>query len=179
MKKIKFFSAFLLLFMLFLLTQCNKDDDTWGDFTVNKDGNRWTGDPRSYDSKLGGTWFDISNDGFNEQGFKREEFSFASVPKEEGRYQLAEFDPLIFGTGRKPCTVTYNTYTGDGQAEGIYTIAKGDSVSFLEITEVSGRKIKGNFSAVLLLTEDSRMFFPYLKDTVVFTDGTFHTKLNK
>ena len=177
MKPTAYFAALFLLIAL-LFVQCNKDD-TWGDASALKDGATWNAMPNSRDSGIDDQLFDISSEVLSQEGFLREELSFFSVPKKAGFYKLAEFDSKIFATARKQCTVGYSTYAGDGQAEGNYTIAKGDSIAFLEITEVCGKKIKGKFSATLLLTEDSKMFYPYLKDTVVFTDGFFHTKLGK
>ncbi len=48
----------------------------------------------------------------------------------------------------------------------------------MEITKVNDKTLEGKFSATLLLTADSKLLYPYLKDTVIFTDGYFSTEID-
>ena len=176
MKQIADFS---LLFSLFMLhTQCNKNNDNWGEMSAVKDGVEWKAEPYCKNSLLDGQLLDFTSQVLSAEGYLREDLNFASIPKKRGIYRLASYDPTTFGgPERMHCTTTYNTYTGDGQGEGLYTVTTVDTVSYLEITKVSDKTLEGKFSATLLLAANSKLLYPYLKDTVIFTDGHFSTEI--
>jgi hypothetical protein len=175
----KHIATISLLFSLFMLyTQCNKDDDTWGAMSAVKDGISWKAKPYCQNSFLDDQLLDFTSQVLSVEGYLREDLNFASIPKKQGVYKLAAYDPTTFGgQGRKQCTATYSTYTGDGQGEGLYTVTPVDTVSYLEITKVSDKTLEGKFAATLLLTANSKSLYPYLKDTIVFTEGYFFTEI--
>ena len=177
MKQIASFSLLLLLFMLH--TRCHKDDESQEKMSAVKDGIAWKANPHCQNSNLDEQLLDFGSQVLSPEGYLREELAIVSVPKKIGFFNLAEFDPIISGgPDRKQCTVFYGTLTGDGQAEGVYTISPSDTVSYLEITKVNDKTLEGKFSATLLLTADSKLLYPYLKDTVIFTDGYFSTEID-
>lgn len=176
MKQIAYFTFLLLLFILH--TRCNKDDNGLGEMLAIKDGMTWKAKPYCQNSLLDEQLLDFTSQVLSVEGFLREDVNFASIPKKNGIYKLAAFDPTTFGgPERKHCTTTYSTYKGDGLAEGLWTVAPDDTISYLEITKVNDKMLEGKFAATLLLTADSKFYYPYLKDTVIFTDGYFFTEI--
>jgi hypothetical protein len=178
MKKVAFFS---LLFSLFIFhIHCNKEDETWGALSAVKDGVAWKAKSYCRDSNLDNQLLDFTSIFLSTGGALQEDISFISVPKKTGVYKLASFDPATYGgSGRKQCTAVYGTIVRGDLAEGLWTAAPDDTISYLEITRISEKTLKGKFAATFLLTANSKMHYPYLKDSVVFTDGYFFTEIKE
>jgi len=162
----------VILFALLLVTACNKNDESWywGEVSAFKNGDCWTAEIYAGYNKPYSQGIDIIVDRFNEKGFHREGIFIYKVPEQVGRYKLEhtevrEFDGLV---GSK-----YYKSIDDGDvAGGTYTLLLNDSISdFVEITEIDGREIRGNFQMSFV---NNNSIPP---DTIVFLDGKFHTRL--
>lgn len=171
-------TVFTTLILLFWCLGCEKDD-AWGELNMLKDGQRWEGDePRAGSSGYDENLFHISTNRTIDSQFDLfdSEMSITGIPEAIGKYRLQPFDPPKYTT-KDTCCIAYFTYAGHNQLEGLYTIQENDPDAYVEITEIKKGKIKGIFSAVLLLNAESKKSFPHLKDTLVITEGYFHVRL--
>jgi len=169
----------LFLFLLFLVA-CNKNGDKpvpyWGEVSALKNGSCWRADIFAANNKPYYQGIDILIDKFNEVGFLREHIIIYKIPMKVGFFALdstevRDIDTLV---GSK-----YFTSLDDGDVLGdSYDLLLDDSIpDFVEITEISGKEIAGNFQMSFVKDLTHGEGDPAAPDTIVFLSGKFYTRL--
>ena len=168
-----FFAVWAAISML--LTSCKKDE-YWGEFYTLKNGIEWQGKIRAQTNEFFGEKANISIETFDNEGAKLEHLHFFKIPLRLGRYYLSN-------THNQPSTDTlvgcryFNGY--DDQLFDTYEIAPTDSKSYIEITEYNegNGELRGNFEVILW--PDSNIPGSWnAPDSLVFSDGVFHTRID-
>ncbi len=158
--------AFLMLFAI----SCNKEkieiDEYWGEASATKNDTHWTSYPSGGISNLDDRLF-VSCNTYSKEGYHREQLLMYSIPMEVNDYVIS----------KSLAKVKYYTLTDDGDVIGDkYYISELDSLSTISITEIDGEEVWGTFS-LTLYRDTSRVHDPGVPDTLIFTDGEFHTKI--
>ena len=100
---------------------------------------------------------------------------FYKVPRQSGRYKLS----LTSSQLPDDSLVGAKYFHGyDDELYDIYHISESDSTSYLEITEFNKKKgeIRGKFNVTMYRTLAGSWNGP---DTLVFTNGVFHTRIDE
>ena len=116
----------------------------------------------------------ISIETFDQDNIRLDELYFFKIPKRVGRYSLS------YTSSQPPddSLVGVEYFHGyDDVIYDIYEVATTDSTSYLEITEYNDRKdeFRGKFHLTLYRTLKGSINVP---DTLIFTEGTFHTRID-
>ena len=156
---------------------CKKDKggrNYWGEVSVSKNGQPWSGDIVALPSKISDSKIDIIIQSFGEDEIPLDNLYFFKVPKQVGKY------PLSYTPSQPPddSLVGAQYFHGyDDLLYDVYDTAKNDSTSYLEITQYDKRKgeIWGKFDLTLYRTLAGSVDWP---DSLVFTNGTFHTRID-
>ncbi len=175
MKKLLLISISLFI----LLAGCRKEEEDselyWGEITAMKNGESWQGEIYGVMNNTP-PWIGFIADVHNERGFLRERLFIFKIPKTAGTYTLnvteeKSADTLI---GAK-----YNTVEADGDAGGESwdVIEDGAWNNHVKIEQVSGNEIRGSFQVALLKDTFFALSYSTDPDTIVFTEGRFHTKV--
>ena len=175
MKKYIIYTVILLL--MFTIS-CNKEkieiDEYWGEAGAIKNGNNWTCLPHAGISNISDKLF-ISCNTYSKEGYHREQLLLFKIPLNKGEYNvertgLRDEDDK---TGAK-----FFTSVDDGDVTGdIYYIAESDSLSIVSITKIEGKEIWGTFNLTLFRDTTRVTQHPDVSDTLIFTNGEFHTKI--
>ena len=172
---------FVLYFILLAsFISCKKEDDTnnnsWGTISALRNGENWTGEISAVVNDFpSDTGIIINIHSVDKIKFGDDYLVFFKVPPIIDKYPLSMTslyvkDSLI-GSG-------YSIWVSDGHVLGdAYKLLEGDPIEdYIEITEISGDEIKGNFQVSYFRDnpEDPNRPTP---DTLIFTDGRFHTRI--
>lgn len=168
--------TFFSLAVLFLFA-CNKDEgrNYWGEISVLKNGEPWSGKIVALQNTFSNPKIDIYIRTFDKDDIPLDELGFVKVPKQVGRYKLS----LTSSQPPDDSLVGAKYFHGyDDELYDIYHIPENDSTSYLEITEFNKRKgeIRGKFNVTLHRTLAGSWNGP---DTLVFTNGVFHTRIDE
>ena len=164
--------------MPMLFFSCSKDESNpyWGQTSVLKSGDPWSGQIKAAKSNFAGSKIEIIIDNFDEQGKWIETLGFYKIPTEVGRFKL------VLTSNQPPDDSLSGALYSNGYDDALfnlYKIAENDSTSYLEITDYNQDKaeIKGTFNMVLWRRKDlpGSLNAP---DSIVFSDGAFHTRIN-
>ena len=156
---------------------CKKDNGTWdywGEASVLKNGNVWNGKIRASQHTFSDEKVNISIKPSTGDDLDLEELYFFKVPKKAGKYPLS----LAYDQPPDDSVVGARYFIGyDDLLYDVYDIAANDSTSYLEITEYNKRKdeFRGKFHVRLYRTLAGSVNVP---DTLIFTEGTFHTRID-
>jgi hypothetical protein len=163
----------VFFFLFAMLSSCKKESLYWGEASTLKNGVEWGGEIRTDINNLSASKVDISIKTTREDGFW-ENLYFFKVPLSAGKYILSEAsnqppdDSLVGG----------KFFVGyDDELHDIYKIAQNDSTSYIEITDYSegSKELKGRFSLVLWPDLANS---PNAPDSIVFSSGVFHARIN-
>ncbi len=172
---------YFLFFGLLLILSCNKKNDQpdyyWGSINAIKNGEAWEGKLYAVINKPFEQGIDIIIERFNEKGYKREYLFMSKIPLEVKKSKLNQTDVRIIDT---LVGGDYGTLLDDGDVAGDDYLLLDDSIDdFVEITETKGKEIKGKFQ--MSFVKDLRFgeADPTAPDTVIFTDGVFHTRIQE
>lgn len=163
----------LLLGCLFCVVACKKSE-LEGTCQAEKDGKSWEAS-LWIDRKPENSCSDcisIVMSIYSPEGFIREELAFANVPCEEKRFDL-QIRTLSNGKDVRAYSAFSNWIGHGDQVTSLYTPIINDPNSYVELTEIKGKCIKGKFQATLVLDPLFRDANPSLPDTVVFKNGVF------
>ncbi|MBK8193272.1 MAG: hypothetical protein IPK76_08700 [Lewinellaceae bacterium] len=170
-------TACMLLLGIVFVYACSKDNgrNYWGEISVLKNGEPWSGKIVALPSTISDAKFNISIMTYDENDIPLDELGFIKIPKKSGMY------PLSFTFSQPPddSLVGANYFHGyDDELYDIYSISEQDSTSYLEITEFNEKKgeIRGKFNVTMYRTLAGSWNGP---DTLVFTDGAFHTRIDE
>ncbi len=169
--------SIILFCCLCCILACKKDNgkrDYWGEVSVLKNGASWSGEIVGLQHVFSSEKVDITIENFTEGGRHLDNLLFFKVPKKSGRYKLSYSinqppDDSLVGARY------FNSY--EDVLNDIYDLTDNDSTSYLEITEYNGRKdeFRGKFHLTLYRTLAGSINEP---DTLIFTEGTFHTRID-
>jgi hypothetical protein len=171
---------FLIIYFSCLLFSCRKEsDDTIGrgTATTNKDSKFWESELFAFKSGSGAPNAEnkiaVFLETYSQERYLRSLLSFTFVPKKTGRF--------LFANSSSPklaedfCVAKYSDLVSDGDVVAShYNSITENADNYLEITEISGNKIRGNFRLTLVLDTLSD-FDPIYPDTVRFVDGYFES----
>jgi hypothetical protein len=168
-----------LVFFIFLFSSfaCKKDENEyWGDISTFKNGSVWSGNIRAIHNSFADQKVDIAIKNHNEEGIWLETLSLVKIPLTLGRHALS------YTFNQPPDDSLSGALYSNGYDDALfnlYKIAENDSTSYLEITDYNQDKaeIKGTFNMILWRRKDlpGSLNAP---DSIVFSDGTFHTRIN-
>ncbi len=158
------------------IVACKKDNagrNYWGEMSVLKNGEPWSGKIVALQHTFSKEKVDILIETFTEEGLHLDNLYFFKIPKAAGRYKLSYSnnqppdDSLVGGA-------YFHGY--DDVLYDSYEIAATDSTSYLEITQYDARKGEfwGNFDLTLYRTLAGSAG----PDSLIFTNGTFHTRID-
>jgi hypothetical protein len=167
------FTGFFLL--ITILHGCDNDPlqggPYWGTASANKNGVHWNGKIRG--SEQNGM-IGITIDKHSSQGFLREDLFMDRIPKFVGTYSIPKTDTLRI---HNHPTSNYFTLQDDGDVlQGVYYVDP-NSTSFVELKSLQGDFFEGSFEVVFLVDPESKNRYPFLPDTVRFTNGKFRTRI--
>jgi len=183
----------ILIFTVFsflILFSCSKemseiDTSTinyWGESSVLKNNVLWETDlvyggdhPSLEDSLLHHPGLVITIETFNSLGYPIENLAFNEIPCEVGRQSLFKGDPNQVDFP----TVSYITIQdgfGDVLGDVYRVVDKFDN--FIEILSLENDEIKANFELLMVRDTSRRKVSINSPDSISFTNGFFHTKLN-
>ena len=177
MKKYIIYAIFS--FLVFTIS-CNKEkneiDEYWGEAGAYKNGIEWTCLPLAGISNINDKLF-ISCNTYSDEGYHREELLLFKIPLNEGEYDVERTEERDEDdkVGAK-----FFTSVDDGDVTGdIYYISESDSLSIIAITKIEGKEVWGTFNLILFRDTTRAIQYPDVPDTLIFTDGQFHTKILK
>ena len=175
------------LFLILLFT-CNKDDDGnpyywnrdyWGEATALKNGEQWNaliyGHRRSVPTHIGASFSIDVYDVFGDVGFRRETLHFFRVPLKKGIY---EFVKSIAQDSLDSPGVRHLYILQDGDVVGdLFTILESEE-NYIEVLSLEGDEITAEFQVTFVRDDLESISNPEVPDTIRFTNGYFHTRLN-
>ena len=177
----KYLFLFFTSLVASLVSSCNKQDDPldkfyWGEVTALKNGSAWEGRPRCLIDKPYEQGIDFIFEMFNEQKFHRDNLFFFKIPNNIGNYQLSitEIRDIDSLQG-----ATYHTSIDDGTSGDSYNLLNGIVDNQIIIDRKEGDELWGTFQAAFVKDTTYMPEDPLSPDTVIFTNGRFHTKLLK
>lgn len=143
----------------------------WGKFSSTKNGEYWTGRPRGIQQDQ---LLTILADRYNQAGLLRESIAIRRIPMSPGDYKIPFTDTLnIHNTP----TASYYTLQDDGDViEGVYYV-QPNVANFVSIQSINNGVYKGTFGITLIILPSRKAAYPYLPDTVKFSNGQFETKI--
>ncbi len=175
------------LFLILLFT-CNKDDDGnpyywnrdyWGEATALKNGEQWNaliyGHRRSVPTHIGASFSIDVYDVFGDVGFWRQALSFFRVPLEKGTYNLVK---SVAQDSLESPGANYIFILQDGDVAGdLFTILESEE-NYIEVLSFDDDEIAAGFQVTFVRYNLETISNPEVPDTIRFTNGYFHTRLN-
>ncbi|MBK8195173.1 MAG: hypothetical protein IPK76_18885 [Lewinellaceae bacterium] len=171
----KIFLITLTVLILASMVSCSKagpDSYYWGECTAQLNGVAWTGQPYIIENKPYLQGIDLLVDVYNGQGFHRENVFIYKIPDAVGRYQIVDTDVRDIDslTGAR-----YFTLGDDGDVlVDSYRLVSDKGENYVEIERKEGDQIWGAFQIAFAV--DGVKGNPAAPDTIIFTDGHFHTR---
>ena len=173
----KYFIVGLVLFFL----SCKKEEINigseyyWGNVSANFNNKEWENGKIHGTSNTLNIGFDIIVDVYNEVGFLRESLHIYQIPKIEGVHSI--LNSIHQDSTNQPGAL-YNTLQDDGDVLGdVYRLVIGEN-NFIEISSINGNEVEGAFQVTFAIDDSRDKVFPLAPDTIRFTNGFFHTRLN-
>ena len=158
---------------------CKKEDDhnnRWGTASALKNGENWEGEiSTAHNIFIEDSGRTIQISSVNQAGFDEDYLAFFKVPLIIDKHPIsltaASLKDSLIGA-------YYNTLLSDGHVFGdIYYVLEDDPVEdYIEITDISGDEIKGRFQVSFLRDTTSIPVSSSTLDTIIFTNGQFHTR---
>lgn len=158
-----------------LISSCKKDE-YWGEISALKNGGPWEAKIRVETTAFSSAKVEIFIETFDKDGFFAETLVFFKVPTEIGVYSLSQTVNHPPDDSLTGCH--YLNSSGD-QLLDIFVIGSSDSTSYIEITEYNEEKgeLRGKFN-VILWPEPGIPGSWNAPDSLIFSDGVFHTRLD-
>jgi hypothetical protein len=175
----------LMLILVILLTACSKDEliplnrDYWGEINIKKNNDMWN--PYIIGllaNKPFGDVYGLEIASYDNQNILRKELNIFGIPLNKmGKFEINTTNNqkvIIEGN----IAASYGTSIEDGDVNGDVYYLDTSANNFIEITNIYGNEIKGNFQ-IRLLRDTSRIKYLENSDTILFKDVTFHTRIIK
>ena len=156
------------------LLSCEKDDYYWGTITVQKNGSPWMAEIRATKSTISTSKINIRINTLNQSGEILEKLNFFKVPTTVRHY------PLSYTFNQPPDDSLVGCLYTNGYQDQLYdsySLSQQDSTSYIEITEYDSKKkeIRGRFNLIVWPKIKGSLNAP---DSIVFSGGEFHTRIN-
>jgi hypothetical protein len=164
----------ITLLAAFVFATCQKEPDYyWGMVSLKKNGIIFPAEIRATNSNFSPTKISIQIQTVDTEGHVLENLLFFKVPLSVG------YNSLKKTINQPPDDTLVGGFYSNGYLDELYdayTISENDSTSFIEITEYDRKKkqIWGRFSVTLWPDIKGSWNAP---DSLVFTEGAFHTKI--
>jgi len=154
------------------MSSCKKEGDSWGEISSLKNGLNWNGAIETYPNRFSNLKVDISANLSNADR-TQEQLLFFKVPLKKGKYKLS------FTINQPPDNALVGCKffkSFEDELYDVYEIALNDSTSYVEITEYDEKKgdLKGTFNLQLWPDWANSLNAP---DSIVFSNGVFHTRI--
>ena len=170
--------------ILIFFSCCEKEDSLipdiyWGEVTALKNGEPWNGKIRAAPNAIFGYGFDIRIDVYNGYDIQIESFKITKIPYLERYYIIdtikSNVDSVLTGA-------SYGTLLGGDVIGNLYNVFPGDINNFITVTSYNEttREVEGAFE-VMFVKRPIQGYIgdPSSPDTLRFTNGIFHTKVNE
>lgn len=162
----------ILLVLTVFIFSCEKEELSGGIATAEFNGMPWQG---VANVGIAGLYSDRVSMAIKvfEDGITKEAMSFRFLPKEIGDYSqdFIATDSLV--------RFYYSTLGFDGDAlKDIYNLDEANQSNFISIDELTETEIKGKFELTFLIDTIRMKIDPSAPDTIHFTNGKFHSKIN-
>ncbi len=177
MKKI---CSVLISLLLTIFFGCSKDDDSysWGKVFFKNNGTYWENKSEIYaiENQPYQQGIDIIARRYNAAGFNREVFSIYKIPAAVGKVDIVD-------TGNRDIDdltgASYTTLIDDGHVIGdFYKLLEAGHENYVEIEKINGKEIWGTFEVAFVKDIIGAIEGdPMAPDTVIITDGEFHTRI--
>ncbi len=178
----------IILLTLLLFSACKKEPQNpeeeipRGDATALKNGDSWSAVTWSKLSYLDPSTFGLLIENYTVEGYRRGSLHFRRIPYENGTFFFNIYDFVSPSASDTVQTCTFDTLLDDGDVAGdTYQLVR-DSAAWLtvRIKDTSTGDIEGEFSAEfvkwLYMGEE---YDPASPDTIIFTNGTYHARVQK
>ncbi len=142
----------------------------WGEASAIKNGSYWESYPSAGSSDSNEKFF-VSLNTYGQKELHRDELVISKIPFYTGTYNIRKNN-----NGKVDATLFTSLYGGD-LGGYIYLLSESDSLSLVTITKIEDDEIWGTFDITLLRDTtqgEESIDFP---DTLIFTEGKFHTKI--
>ncbi len=149
----------------------------WGEVSATKNGLvSWKGQSRCIIDKPYEQGIDIIIYVLNEKKFKRENLNFFKIENKVGVYPIIPTDIRTIDSLHGS---SYGTLIDDGVGGDSYDLIEGIIENRFTIDKKEGDEIWGTFQVAFVKDKTYLPEDPTAPDTVVFTHGQFHTRLQK
>jgi hypothetical protein len=163
---------------ILILAGCKKENEKsnpyWGEVTANYNNQPWRADVLAI---KGGENFSIIVEVLDKVGGAEESLSFSFLPSKPGTYEI--FKRKRNSNDTLNPHVSYYTLIGNGHAlSNTYHLDEGAD-NYLTIDEIdfqTNGEVKGSFQLTFIVEKPKSEYRPNDPDTVVFTEGKFHTR---
>jgi len=163
----------LPLLAIIVLSSCQKEDNYWGTISAQKNGIPWSAKIRATTSNGDDSKIEIIINTLDQDEKVLETLGFYRVPRLAGRYFLSTTFHFSMEN-----SLVWSFYANGYQDQlfDSYLPAPQDSTSYFEITEFDGKneELRGRFNLTVWPDIKGRWNAP---DSIVFSDGEFHTKI--
>jgi hypothetical protein len=156
------------------LVSCSKDwvpepGIYWGKVSAKQGGADW-GNSYIYGAKNrpNGIGLTIKMNRFSKEGFLRESMWIYKIPDSIGHYRLSRTSPWAIDT-LTGAGFAFFIDDGDVPDGPTYQLMETGHENYLEITRKKGDEVWGRFQIAFVIDSPP--------DTIIFTEGSFHTKI--
>ena len=166
--------------MIIFCNSCKKEEDIimnpyWGEISASINSQKWKNGQIYAISNVQGIGFSIIVDVYDKFDFLREHLIIYKIPKIEGIY------PILKSYSQDTTAKTgalYATLQDDGDVLGdVYRLVATED-NYIEVASISGDEVEGAFQVTFAIDDSRAKVFPLAPDTIRFTNGFFHTRLN-
>ena len=173
------FNINLIAFFALIIASlsCKKEEASlyWGEVSTLKNGAPWSGKIKAASSNFAESKVEIIIKTFDEQNIPVETLGFYKVPARTGKYKLSRT------INQPPDDSLIGALYANGFDDAVYDffeIAQDDSTSYLEITHYNEKtaEITGTFNLILWRQKDMPGSWN-APDSIVFSNGVFHTRI--
>ena len=173
----RYYPTVILMSLILFFTSCKKDENGyWGTVSAQKNGVQFEGEIKAVKTSFAQSKATIIIKNFDSAGIPLETLGFVKIPLGVGKYKLSYTFDQPPDDSLKGC-IYNNGY--DDQVYDSFLLSQTDSTSFLEITEYNegNGELRGKFN-LILWPEPGIPGSWNAPDSLVFSDGVFHTRIN-
>ncbi len=167
-----------ILLILFLIS-CKREnfepDKYWGEASAIKNGSYWESFPSAGSSDSNEKFF-VSFNTYGQQELHREELVISKIPLAIGTYNIKKTDSEMTDD-KVVATLFISLYGGDVGGYFYNLSESADSLNSITVTKIKKDEIWGTFEVTLLRDTTQGKESIDFPDTLIFTDGKFHTKI--
>jgi hypothetical protein len=147
----------------------------WGELNIEYENDPLSGMPFMRENSFSPKTLNLIADFFDDNGVEVGHLVIYKIPFEERRVEINMTDPRDADglTG-----ANFFIKNGDDALEGHYEIAEVAEIdNYIEITEIVLDEVSGKFELAFVKDSLTALSREYLPDTMIFRNGTFHTRV--